>query len=339
MQINTIGLDLAKNIFHVHCISADGTVISNRSLRRSQVHTFFKKIPACLVGMEACATSHHCARELSSLGHEVRLIPPSYVKPDVKRGKSDAVDAEAICEAVTRPNMRFVQPKSKQQQALLCLHRARELIVRQRTQIINSIRGLLAEFGVTIGQGVPRIMAFARSMTNGNQPDVPDLVREIVGNLSHQLLSLERRARWYQLRIVQHSRSDDRAKRLQKIPGIGPVTASAIVATVGNAVQFRNGRELAAWIGLTPLNRSSGGKERLGRISKMGDQYLRRLLIVGATSRLKSVRAGNDWQDAWVKAMLERKPFRLVSVAIANKTARIVWAILTKNEEYRRQPV
>ncbi len=337
MQITTIGLDLAKNVFQVHAVAADGSIICNRSLRRSQLLSFFERTPRCLVGMEACATSHHWARELTALGHDVRLIPPTYVKPYVKRGKSDAVDAEAICEAVTRPSMRFVQPKSREQQAVLCLHRARELIVRQRTQIINAIRSLLAEFGVTIRQGVPQIMSFAKSVT-GDDANLPDLAQEVVSNLCHQLLSLEHRVRWYQRRIERHSRSDERARRLLKIPGIGPVTASAIVATVGDASQFRNGRELAAWVGLTPLNRSSGGKELLGRITKMGDRYLRKLLIVGATSRLKSVKSGTDRQDAWVNMLMERKPFRLVSVAMANKTARIVWAVLAKKEEYRHQP-
>lgn len=337
MNITTIGLDLAKNVFQVHAVAADGSVVFNRSLRRSQLLNFFERTPPCLVGMEACATSHYWARELKALGHDVRLIPPAYVKPYVKRGKSDAVDAEAICEAVTRPTMRFVQPKSCEQQAVLSLHRARELIVRQRTQIINAIRSLLAEFGVTVAQGVPRIMAFARSLSVGDQVGLPEIAKEVVANLCHQLLSLERRVRWYQRQIEQHCRTDESARRLKQIPGIGPVTASAIVATVGDASQFRNGRELAAWVGLTPLNKSSGGKERLGRITKMGDRYLRKLLIVGATSRLKSIKPSADIQDDWISKMLERKPFRLVSVAIANKTARIAWAMLSKNEEYRAQ--
>lgn len=335
MQITTVGLDLAKNIFRVHGITAEGSVAFNRALRRSQVLIFFERLAPCLVGIEACGTSHYWARELSRLGHQVRLIPPAYVKPYVKRGKSDAADAEAICEAVGRPTMRFVAIKSEEQQALLSLHRGRDLIVRQRTQIVNMLRGLLAEFGHVIARNIERASALARDIVTGNGPKVPEMAQAVIVSLCQQLLLLNDKTRWFTRRIAVASRSDQRIRLLQTIPGIGPITASAIIATVGTADQFRGGREFAAWLGLTPLNRSSGGKERLGRISKMGDRYLRRLLVIGMTARVRAARSRPDRADPWMTSLLESKPVRLVTVAMANKTARIIWAVLTRNEAYK----
>ncbi len=335
MNVTTVGLDLAKNVFQVHGISGDGEVVFNRSLRRAQVEPFFERLERCLIGMEACGTSHHWARALSRLGHEVRLIPPAYVKPYVKRGKSDAVDAEAICEAVTRPTMRFVEIKSTDQQAVLFLHRARDLIVRQRTQLINMVRGMLAEFGIVIGQGIGKAIAFAKAVVDGELPDLPDVAKEVISNLGNQLVALDMRVRWYELRMRLEAKRDARVELLRSIPGVGLITASAIVATVGSARQFRNGREFAAWLGLTPLNRSSGGKERLGRITKMGDRYLRRLLIIGMTARVRQVKSHPARSDPWTDAILERKPARLATVAMANKTARTAWAMLTRNERFQ----
>lgn len=334
MQVTTIGLDLAKNIFQVHGITEDGEVAFNRPLRRAQVLAFFKRLDPCLVGVEACGTSHHWARELSQFGHDVRLIPPMYVKPYVKRGTSDAIDAEAICEAVTRPTMRFVEIKSVDQQALLSLHRARSLIVRQRTQLINTLRSLLAEFGVHIARGLARVISFAQGVVEGVELELPTIAQDVFRNLCQQLGALHEQVLWYEVRLRLEAKRDARVRLLQTIPGVGAVTASALAASIGDGHQFRNGREFAAWLGLTPANKSSGGKERLGRITKMGDQYLRQLLVVGATSLVRQVRSHPERANKWLTGLLERKPARLATVAMANKTARIVWAVLTKNEPY-----
>jgi len=334
MQVTTIGVDLAKNIFQVHGITEHDEVAFNRPLRRAQVLPFFTRLDPCLIGMEACSTSHYWARELTRLGHEVRLIPPMYVKPYVKRGKSDAIDAEAICEAVTRPTMRFVEIKSVEQQAQLSLHRARNLIVRQRTQLVNALRSMLAEFGVYIAKGLARIISFSQGVLAGTKLALPEIAQDVVHNLCGQLEVLHGQMRWYETRLRLEAKRDPRVKLLQTIPGVGPVTASAIAASIGSGHQFKNGREFAAWLGLTPTNRSSGGKERLGRITKMGDQYLRQLLVVGMTSLVRQTKSHPDRANKWLTALLERKPARLATVAMANKTARIVWAVLTKNEPY-----
>ena len=334
MQVTTIGLDLAKNIFQAHGITDEGEVAFNRPLRRAQVLTFFKRLETCLIGMEACGTSHHWARELSQLGHEVRLIPPMYVKPYVKRGKSDAIDAEAICEAVTRPTMRFVEIKSVDQQAQLSLHRERGLMVRQRTQLINALRSLLAEFGIYIARGLARVVSFAQGVVEGVELDLPTVAQDVFRNLCQQLGALHQQVRWYEVRLRQEAKRDARVRLLQTIPGVGAVTASALATSIGDRHQFENGREFAAWLGLTPANKSSGGKERLGRITKMGDQYLRQLLVVGMTSLVRQTRTHPERANEWLIRLLERKPARVATVAMANKTARIVWAVLTKNEPY-----
>lgn len=339
MQVTTIGLDLAKNVFHVHGVTQDGAVGVSRSLRRSQVLSFFGDLEPCLVGMEACGASHYWARELARLGHEVRLIAPVYVKPYVKRGKSDAADAEAICEAVTRPTMRFVEVKSPEQQAILSLHRARSLIVRQRTQTINMLRGLLAEFGIVFAQGVGHAIRFAKRVGREQAPELPPVALDTVVDLSEQLLALHERVLWYGRKLTQAAKAEPRIALLQTIPGIGPITASAIVATIGSAEQFRCGRDFAAWLGLTPLNRSTGGKERLGRISKMGDRYIRNLMVVGMTSRIKQIKTAPERFDPWFSDILERKPAKLAAIAMANKTARIIWEVLTRNEPYKIRAV
>ena len=339
MQVTTIGLDLAKNVFQVHGITDDGEVAFNRALRRAQVLKFFESLEPCLVGIEACGTSHHWAREISKLGHEVRLIPPVYVKPYVKRGKSDAADAEAICEAVTRPTMRFVEIKTPDQQAILAVHRTRDLIVRQRTQTINMLRAQLAEFGIVLPQGIYHVLQFAKDCLNGEQPNLPDVAGDVIFELCDQLRFLHSKILRCSRQMNQIVKLEKRVALLRTIPGVGSITASAIVATVGSGKQFNNGREFAAWLGLTPLNKSSGGKERLGHISKMGDQYIRRLLVLGMTSRIRSIRTKPEKFDPWFADILARKPSRVAAIAMANKTARIIWAVLTRNEPYKVKTV
>lgn len=339
MHVTTIGLDLAKNVFQIHGIYEDGEVAFNRALRRAQVLTFFEGLDPCLIGIEACATSHYWARELIKLGHNVKLIPPVYVKPYVKRGKTDAADAEAICEAVTRPTMRFVEVKTPEQQAILSVHRTRDLIVRQRTQTINMLRAQLAEFGIVLPQGIYHALQFAKDCLSGEQSDLPEVAGDIVFELCDQLLFLHSKILRCSRQMTQIAKREKRVALLQTIPGVGPITASAIVATVGSGKQFNNGREFAAWLGLTPLNKSSGGKERLGHISKMGDQYIRRLLVLGMVSRIRSIKKEPEKFDPWFADILSRKPCKVAAIAMANKTARIMWAVLTHNEPYKVRTV
>ncbi|MEE8307278.1 MAG: IS110 family transposase [Gammaproteobacteria bacterium] len=338
MKITTIGLDLAKNVFQVHGIDAAGEVVVRRALRRGQVHAFFSKLEPCLVGMEACGTSHYWARELGSLGHDVKLMPPAYVKPYVKRGKSDAGDAEATCEGVTRPTMRFVAVKSADQQSVVMLHRTRELLVRQRTQLVNIIRGQLAEFGVTLAKGIQHALKFVRQLLDGGALDIPDLGVKVVMVLAEQVRQLQIRIGELEKELKRWFRADRVAQGLATIPGIGFITASALSSTVTDPNQFTSSRQFAAWLGLTPRANSSGGKERQGRISKMGDQHIRRLLVSGMTSQLRWARRHPD-AHPWVASLLARKPAKLVAVAMANKAARIAWVVMTRGEVYRaRQP-
>ena len=337
MEISTIGLDLAKNVFQVHGISATGEVVIRKALRRSQMLPFFGKLPPCLVGAEACGTSHHWARELTKLGHEVRLMPAAYVKPYVKRGKNDAADAEAICEAVTRQTMRFVPIKSREQQAALSLHRVRSLLIKQRTQLVNMMRSVLAELGVAIPVGIVKALQMAREIVDGeSRLDLPTEATNVVTMLAGQLLQLHTQLRKLDLRLAALQRSDDRARRLATIPGIGPIGATALAASVTDPSQFSSGRQFAAWLGLTPRQSSSGGKERLGRITKMGDRYLRQLLVVGATALVRYAKHKPSTVDPRFVALLARKPARVASVAIANKMARIAWAIMARGGVFER---
>lgn len=337
MTVKTVGLDLAKDVFQVHDISENGRVIFNRAIKREKLLAFFERLPPCLVGMEACGSSHHWGRQLRKLGHDVKLMPAGYVKPYVKRGKSDAVDAEAICEAVRRPTMRFVEIKTEDQQAILAIHRTRDLAVRQRTQLANMIRSLLREFGHILPIGIEAVAAFAKRHLDGDHPDMPEIANGLLGVQCYQFLGLNERISGYSKMIEQHAMLSADARRLMRsMPGIGPITASAIVATIGDAKQFRTGRDLAAWLGLTPLNKSSGGKERLGKITKQGDRYIRKLLVVGMTSRAVMAKRSPQKVDLWTAKMVTDKPFRLATVAMANKAARAIWAMLTKKQEYRQ---
>lgn len=335
MKIITIGLDLAKSVFQVHAVDGDGNVVVKKALRRAQVLTFFKQTPPCLVGMEACGTSHFWARELTKLGHEVRLMPPAYVKPYVKRGKTDANDAEAICEAVTRPTMRFVAAKSEQQQAALALHRTRDLLVKQRTQLVNMIRGLLAEFGIEMARGLHHALELAARIARGAAPDVPELAVRIITGLAGQIGDLQVRLTTLEKELMAWHRANELSQRLSTIPGVGIISATALAASVTDPGRFRSGRQFAASLGLTPLQNSSGGKERMGRISRMGDRYLRRLLVVGMTSLIRRARAKPNAVDPRIAAMLARKPARVVTVAVANRAARVAWSIMARGGTYR----
>ena len=336
MEVSTVGLDLAKNVFQVHAVNGVGEVVVRKTLRRAQMRRFFEQLEPCLVGIEACGTSHYWAREITKLGHQVRLMPPAYVKPYVKRGKTDASDAEAICEAVTRPTMRYVAIKSPEQQAILALHRTRDLFVKQRTQLVNMIRSLLAEFGIEIRRGIEQALIVARHIAVHSLPEVPPLAAKVIAGLSEQVLDLQSKLRELERELLVWHRSSDVAKRLATIPGIGTICATALAASVTDPQQFRSGRQFAAWLGLTPLQHSSGGKERLGRISKMGDKYLRRLLVVGMTSLIRRTKYKPESVDPWLADLLSRKPARLVTVALANKAARVAWAIMVRGGVYRR---
>lgn len=317
-------------------MNAEGVVVLRKALRRRQVLPFFAKLPACLIGIEACGTSHHWARELIRLGHDVRLMPPAFVK----RGKTDASDAEAICEAVTRPTMRFVAVKSAEQQAALALHRTRDLLVRKRTQLVNMIRSMLTEFGIVLPDGLERAVGLARQVhAKEVVPDVPATAQEVLSLLCGQVLDTHARVQAIDRSLLALHRTTDVARRLSSIPGIGPVGATALAASVADPRQFRSGREFAAWLGLTPLQNSSGGKDRLGRITKMGDRYLRKLLVLGATSLVRQARHKPQKADPRLLALLARKPARVASVAIANKMARVVWAIMARGETYQTRHV
>lgn len=335
MQVTTVGLDLAKRVFQVHGVDAAGQVIVRRKLQRAQVANFFAGLAPCLVGIEACATAHHWARLIAASGHQVRLIPPSYVKPYVRRGKTDAADAEAICEAVGRPSMRFVPVKSTDQQAVLLHHRARDLLVRQRTMLINALRGHLGEFGIIAPVGRHRVIDLIDALHAASDTDVPALAREALQSLIAALRALEVRIEAVEGVIMREHKSNAVSRRLATIPGIGPITASAIAATIVDPSAFKSGRELAAWMGLVPREHSSGGKQKLGRVSKQGDRYLRRLLTIGATAVMRRLPGKTDRLSAWVRALLDRRPFRLVSLALANKIARIAWAVMVRLEPYR----
>ena len=335
-EVITIGLDLAKNVFQVHGVDGSGDTVMRRQLRRSQLLPFFKKQRPCLVGMEACATSHHWARQLIELGHGVKLMPARYVKPYVKRNKNDAVDAAAICEAVTRPTMRFVAVKSAQQQSVLLLHRTRELLVRQRTMLVNAIRSHMAEFGIVAPVGVPRVKELFAVIADADDDRLPAIARACLEGLANQFLSLHEEIATAERRIHAWHRSNEASRRLETIPGIGPITATALAATITDPSVFTSGRELAAWIGLVPRQSSTGGKERLGRISKQGDQYLRWLLVAGAMSVIRHAKRRGTTSLPWLANLITSKPTKVAAVALANKMARIAWAVLRQGGTYQK---
>ena len=334
-QVATVGLDIAKHVFQLHGADAQGRPVLKRRLAREKVLEFFANLPPCLVGLEACGAAHYWARELAKLGHTVRLMPPQYVRPYVKTNKHDAADAEACCEAVTRPGMRFVPIKSEGQQALLMLHRVREQLLKQRTATINALRAHLAEFGVVAAQRRSGLRELLAVVADAEDRRLPPLARELLQELVGHLRGLEERTAELDRRLVAAARDGGACERLAAVPGIGPVIATALAAAIGDARAFTSGRHLAAWLGLVPRQRSSGGKERLLGISERGDGYLRRQLMNGARALVKvsKGREGGPW--AWIDGLLARRPFNVAVAAVANKLARIAWALLSRGEDYR----
>lgn len=335
-MITRIGIDIAKSVFHVHGVCAAGELQTSRKLRRSQVLAFFDKLAPCLVGMEACATSHYWAREIAALGHEVRLMPPKYVKAYLKRQKNDAADAAAICEAVGRPDMRFVPVKTRDQQAALMLHRARDLLIRQRTMQINAFRAHLAEIGHVAPQGRMGVAGLL-GIVEGDDERLTPLEREALSQLAEQIRDTAARIMALEKRILAWHRDCEASRRLETIPGIGPITASVIVASIGDGSTFRNARQFAAWLGLVPRQNSTGGKTRLGPITKWGDSYIRRLLVVSSCALIRYARA-KPANENWLAKMLTRRPAKVAAVAMANKTARIVWSVLVSGRLYNHEP-
>lgn len=336
MKISTIGIDLAKNVFAIHGVDEKGQVVVQRTLRRSQMLPFFRRIEPCLVGMEACATAHYWSRKLMEFGHAVRLMPPSYVKPYIKRGKTDGIDAAGCCEAVTRPTMRFVPVKTEEQQGLLALHRARSVLVWQKTQLTNVIRSLCAEFGVVAAKGSVPLGELIAMIANEHDARLPGCARPALKALVDQLEHLTRNMAVLERQIVAHSRTDPACRRLQTIPGVGPITASALIATIGDPARFRTGRSLAAWVGLTRRANSTGGRDKGGPISKQGDQYLRRLFVQGAAAVVRAAHNPRATSPTpWLRSLLARKKAKAAIIAQANKMVRIAWAVLVSGQEYR----
>lgn len=331
-KIIRIGLDTSKSVFQVHGVDTSEKVVLRRRLTRGQMAKFFASLPPTLIGLEACGASHHWARLLGDLGHEVRLLPPQYVKAYRKRGKNDAADAEAICEALSRPSMRFVAVKTAENQAALMLHGARDLLVKQRTMLVNAIRGHAAEFGITGTKGVGRVAELLARIDSDE--GVPDLAREIIAELAGQLMSLEQRIRSFEAKLMAWHRSDKRSRDLATIPGVGPIGATALAMKIADPRQFRSARHFAAWLGLTPKDHSTAGRQRLGVITRAGDETLRRLLVAGAMAVIQQAKPGRS--SPWLLALLARKPKKLAAVALANKTARIAWTLMMRGETYHR---
>jgi transposase len=333
-EVITIGLDIAKSVFQVHGVDRDGAVVIRKRVSRSKLLEFFAAIPWCLIGIEACPSAHHWGRELQSLGHTVKLLPPSYVKAYVKRSKNDANDAAAICEAVTRPSMRFVPLKTREQQAALMLHRTRQLLVRQRTMLSNALRGHLAELGIVSAKGRNGTGELLGIIADAEDGRVPQAARAILEVLARQYRAIGMEIGLLDQSILAWHRSCEASRRLAEIPGIGPIVATALIAEVGDWKSFSSGRSLAAWIGLVPKQHTTGGKERLGHITKQGNRYLRWLLVAGAMAVIRYAKQHGTKNRPWLARLMERRPAKVAAVALANKIARIAWAIIVRGERY-----
>jgi transposase len=334
MEIMRIGLDLAKNVFEVYGVDEQEQPALRKTLKRSQVMKFFAQLNPCIVGIESCGSAHHWARKLRSFGHKVRMMAPQFVAPYRKSDKNDHNDAEAICEAAGRPNMRFVPVKTEEQQAVLMVHRVRSLMVGERTSLVNQIRGLLSEFGIVLPQGRCHVRSQLPSILEDAENDLPEVAREVFANQYERLCELDSKIDEYDKKIEALAKADEDAKRLMALEGIGPITATAIIASVGDITTFKNGRQFAAWLGLVPRQWSTGGRARHGRITKRGDVYLRTLLIHGARAVMRYLMNKDDRKSEWVKAVRERRGFNKAAVALAAKHARILWAMLAKGTEY-----
>lgn len=330
-KITTLRIDLAKSVFQLHGVDIEGRVVLRRQLRRSQMLEVFQRLPSCLIGIEACASAHYWARELNKFGHEVRLMQPSYVKGYVKRGKTDAADAEAICEAVSRPSMRFVPVKSEDTQALLMIHKAREFLVRQQTQIVNAMRAHLGEFGIIVPKGIHNA---ERLIIAAEQAELPTAARKALRRLADQLIETQRKIEDLTADIRADAKANEDAQRLHTIPGIGPITASALVSALPDIADFASGRDLSAWLGLTPRPHSTGGKERLGRISMIATRYLRRLLYLGAIAQVSARRRGEAGDD-WLWKIIQRKKPKPAAIALANRMERTAYALMKNKTEFR----
>ena len=335
MKITTVGIDLAKSVFTVHAVDEHGKTVLRKTVRRAKLLELLAQLPACVVGMEAGSGAQHWARELRKLGHEPRIMAAEFVEPYRQGGKNDANDAAAICEAVGRPKMRFVPIKSVEQQAVLAVHRMRQGLVEERTALVNRIRGLLTEYGLVIGVGRDRLRKALPAILEDAENGVPGIAREVFADAARQLAELDARIGEYDRRIATLARASEPAQRLMKVEGVGPVTATALVATVGDATVFRNGRQFAAWLGLTPRQHSTGGKQRLGAMTKHGDVYLRTLLIHGARAVLRVTSTRCDAKSRWVESLRRRRPDNVAAVALAAKHARIIWALLARQHDYR----